>query len=478
MTTALVLSFRAGVALVEPADEPARLQMPRGQLRLDGLPAGVLAALRTLGQGGATQDALADQVLASDEPADVARLYYLLPRLSRLCLLTYSLLVDQEPLATVLPMADGFEPTFEPVAPDTPYRLSRFAYCRRDGDALTLESPCARARTLLPGHRGAALAGALARPSTAAALSRCFPWLADDTARTFLGLLASVEAVAAVDDDDRLAEDANVALRQWEFHDLLFHSRTRMGRHDYPFGATYRFLDELPPLPAVPPRPAGAVVPLCRPDLTRLADDDVPFTRVLESRRSVRTFGAEPITAEQLGQFLYRVARVRALHEADRERGALYAVTSRPYPSGGATYDLELYITVNRCRGLPDGLYYYAPLEHQLTPVSGRTEQVERLLRDAQAAAGLATPPPVLITVASRFQRLSWKYAGMAYATTLKNVGVLYQTMYLVATAMGLAACALGAGDADLFAAAAGTDYYAESSVGEFLLGSLPAVES
>ena len=44
--------------------------------------------------------------------------------------------------------------------------------------------------------------------------------------------------------------------------------------------------------------------------------------------------------------------------------------------------------------------------------------------------------------------------------------------MYLVATAMGLAPCALGGGDADLSAQAMGTDYYAESSVGEFLLGS------
>jgi len=72
----------------------------------------------------------------------------------------------------------------------------------------------------------------------------------------------------------------------------------------------------------------------------------------------------------------------------------------------------------------------------------------------------------------SRFQRLSWKYRGIAYAVTLKNVGVLYQTMYLVATAMGLAPCALGGGDAEGFALAAGTDPLVESSVGEFLLGS------
>lgn len=60
----------------------------------------------------------------------------------------------------------------------------------------------------------------------------------------------------------------------------------------------------------------------------------------------------------------------------------------------------------------------------------------------------------------------------MAYAATLKHVGILYQTMYLAATAMGLAPCAVGTGNADLFAEATGLDYYAETSVGEFLLGS------
>jgi oxazoline/thiazoline dehydrogenase len=46
------------------------------------------------------------------------------------------------------------------------------------------------------------------------------------------------------------------------------------------------------------------------------------------------------------------------------------------------------------------------------------------------------------------------------------------QTMYLVATAMGLAPCALGTGNSDLFATATGTGYLLEPPVGEFLLGS------
>ena len=94
------------------------------------------------------------------------------------------------------------------------------------------------------------------------------------------------------------------------------------------------------------------------------------------------------------------------------------------------------------------------------------------LLRDAAESTGtLEDGLQVLLILAARFARVAWKYESIAYALTLKHVGVLYQTMYLTATAMGLAPCAIGGGDADLFARAAGTDYYGETSVGEFLLG-------
>jgi hypothetical protein len=47
--------------------------------------------------------------------------------------------------------------------------------------------------------------------------------------------------------------------------------------------------------------------------------------------------------------------------------------------------------------------------------------------------------------------------------------------MYLVATAMQLAPCALGTGNSSLFAEALGIEFFVESSVGEFVLGSLPS---
>src|SRR5262249_42119289 len=110
--------------------------------------------------------------------------------------------------------------------------------------------------------------------------------------------------------------------------------------------------------------------------------------------------------------------------------------------------------------------------------VSGLTPAAEALLASAGGATGVpAGELQVLLVLAARFARLGWKYSAIAYSLTLQNVGVLYQTMYLTATAMGLAPGGIGAGDADLFAQAVGGDYYAETSVGEFLLGSAPSAD-
>src|SRR5262249_57273338 len=128
------------------------------------------------------------------------------------------------------------------------------------------------------------------------------------------------------------------------------------GRQDSPFGATYRFRGQLPPLPAVAPARSDDVVPLYRPDLEQFAATDRPFTAVLEARRSIRQYGDPPITARQLGEFLYRVARVRPRAVAEPLGGRPYDLTSRPHPRGGATHDLHLDGTVNRCERVPPGL--------------------------------------------------------------------------------------------------------------------------
>jgi SagB-type dehydrogenase family enzyme len=288
-----------------------------------------------------------------------------------------------------------------------------------------------------------------------------------------LQLLANAGALDRTGPDDGLGEDEDPIRRMWSAHDLMFHARSRFGRHGGPFGATFRHRLDVAPLPAVKPPPRGPQVELFRPDMERLRLTDPPLAGVMESRRSVYDHGREPVSLRQLGEFLYRVARVRETGEMAVPGGGAMAVSSRPYPSGGKSYELEFYLTVAACDGLAEGLYHYDPLLHALTRVAGKTPQVSALL-DYCAIAAPGCRPQILVTLAARFQRVTWKYDAIAYATILKHVGILYQSMYLVATAMGLAPSALGSGDSDVFAAAAGTDYLVETSVGEFILGSLP----
>jgi SagB-type dehydrogenase family enzyme len=84
---------------------------------------------------------------------------------------------------------------------------------------------------------------------------------------------------------------------------------------------------------------------------------------------------------------------------------------------------------------------------------------------------GAPTVPQILITVAARFGRVSWKYSSIAYALILKDVGVLMQTFYMMATDMGLGGCAIGSNNIELFAKMTGIEFHVEGPVGLFAIG-------
>jgi SagB-type dehydrogenase family enzyme len=129
---------------------------------------------------------------------------------------------------------------------------------------------------------------------------------------------------------------------------------------------------------------------------------------------------------------------------------------------------------VGECAGIATGVYHYDPLGHRLELVNADPAVVDGLLRFPRRAAVLDGPPPVLITMTARLGRLSWKYEGLTYALVLKHVGVMTQTLYLVSTAMGLAACAIGGVNIHATARAFGVDWRVEPSVGQFIIGSGP----
>jgi SagB-type dehydrogenase family enzyme len=450
------------------AREEGRLvvRFPYGVVAVGAKDAPLAAALDTLAGGPvalSTVESAALDASTGDPVSVLARLRWLLDRLHST--LVHAVGVDGRPVLTVVALTGDvrFEPV--PALPPGPVRLSRLAYLRRRDDRLVLESGLAPFRVELTAPAGAALVTTLAsRPSTVEYLVAA-TGLDQHTTEMAVHYLAGAG----------MTDAADPVADKWGFHEILFHSRSRIGRHDESFGATFPFLGVRPPLPAVKPPPAGRSVPLPRPDLTELCRRDPPLVLAQEARRSVRASGTEPLDLSRLGEFLYRVGRVRAIYGPSPERRMPYQGVDRPYPTGGGAGDLEIYLTAHRCQGLARAAYYYDPVGHRLVEVCTDPELVDGLLRGAAIATGGAPAPDVLLTFTSRFGRLTWKYDAMAYAATLKHVGVLYQTCYLVATAMRLAPCGLGSGDAHLAARAFGVDWQEESSVGEFMLSSLPA---
>src|SRR5262249_26762280 len=200
-----------------------------------------------------------------------------------------------------------------------------------------------------------------------------------------------------------------------------------------------------------------------------------PLAKLLHERHSTRSFDDQrPITLAELARFLDGTARVVSTWTSRAETGddgPMVEYAARPYPSAGASYALELYLAVDRCEGLARGFYHYDAGAHALVPIEARPQDVQAMLTGAQSAMDAPTTPQVLITIAARFGRVSWKYSSLAYALILKDVGVLTQTLYLMATDMGLGGCAIGIADIDLFTKMTGIEFHVEGPVGQFALG-------
>jgi SagB-type dehydrogenase family enzyme len=453
-------------------DGDVRLVTSGGELPMPALPAGVARALCALEDSRVTEDELAAQVLAGAGPAGVLPLYAALEGLRGVGALRSTLAHDGQPLATLTPLS--------PPAPAlpvpgrgrdrlTPYVLSRFAAIHADGGDLVLDSPTGAARVVLHDPGAVAAIGRLAAPATVGDLVSDGDLPDEDVAAALVSLCQAAGAVVDATEATERFDAPDAPVGWWERHDLLFHARSRLGRHVGGYGGTFH-RKGLVPAPQTVRADRAAILPLPRPDLERLRREDPPFADVLERRRSVRDYGPPP-TLSQLGEFLFRAARVQ--HEIPpTAEDPDYSL--RPHPAGGALHELVLYPVVASCDGLAAGVYRYDPYEHGLVAVAAAGGSADELLDLAWRTADHRSVPQVYFAITARFQRLQWKYESMVYSVVLKDVGALYQTMYLVATAMGLAPCALGGGSSDLFSRLAGLDYYAESQVGEFLLGTRP----
>lgn len=372
-------------------------------------------------------------------------------------------------LVVIEPQMRDYAPRMVEIDEDRALALSRFAYMRRRAADMVLESPRAGALFRLCDPSVAAMIARLSAGRTVRELRES----ADFPGVELLALLLDGEILFTPGrgaDKGLRAAEGDDALLLWDFHDLLFHARSTNGRQANPTGGLYAHAHLAPASPAIRPSWPGPAI-----DLTTL--DTAPpsaFATLLRRRRSTRVFDdRRPITLAEVARLLGGAARIisRARQPDEDEEGPELEVAPRPYPSGGASYELELYLAVDRCEGLARGFYHYDAKRHALIRIETSERWLATMLEDAQFAMGAPAAPQILMTMAARFGRVSWKYSGFAYALVLKHVGVLMQTLYLMAAEMEMGACAIGVGDIDLFAKMTGLAFHVEGAVGQIAIG-------
>ncbi|HET9875750.1 MAG TPA: SagB family peptide dehydrogenase [Mycobacterium sp.] len=441
-------AFRPGVTCVTTPAGALLLNPPRSE-KLTRLTAGQLQACRTLNLGPATVSELST-------PADNGDIRALIEQLTAGGWLTITVRDDGSELYSIQPFGRP-APQTEPSATQSTV-LSKFAVLHRDREGFVLEHPLSwcdlriHDRRLLPLLDGHAVTGCGVAPAIAARfvadLQRC-------------GFLVGAEQ-----------EDRDFDSLSWSTPELWFHRRSTLGERTITwenFGPTKWARDRFAQPPARRANYPGEPIELAVPDLAAKRVQDPTLTAVLDDRVSTRTFDdAHPVSIGQLAELLYRTARTRQTHPV----GPGEELLSRPYPSGGGIYELELYPVVRNVTGLRPGMYHYDSFDHVLRPVADAdSPAVSQLVKPASATLTGGAEPQVLIVMAARCGRMMWTYEQIGYATVLKDVGALMQTIYLAAAAMGLGVCAQGFGDTAAFVAAARVDELRECSVGSIVIG-------
>ncbi|MGO9157161.1 SagB family peptide dehydrogenase [Mycobacterium sp.] len=448
-------AFRSGVTCLTTPAGAVLLNPPRSE-KLTRLTAGQLHALKALNLAPATVSELSkppDANQAGDKAGnDVGTL---ISELAAGGWLTVAVRDGAKDLYAIVPCG---QPPPRPALWSPPsVVLSKFAVLHRDSEGFVLEHPSswcdvrihdARLLLLLDGSESTDLPSAVASQ------------FIEDL--RWSGMLVAVGQ-----------EDQDFEALSWSAPDLWFHRRSTLGERNVTwehFGPTKWAKGRFPQPPARTTKYSGEPIGLPITDLADKRTQDPTLTAVLEDRVSTRTFDdAHPITVGQLAELLYRTARTRRTLPVGEGEELL----SRPYPSGGGIYELELYPVVRNVAGLEAGMYHYDSFDHALRLVAaGDSKAVCQLMKPAAATLTGGAEPQILIVMAARAGRIMWTYEQIGYAAILKDVGVLMQTIYLAATAMGLGACAQGFSDTAAFVAATGVDELHECSVGSIIVGS------
>jgi SagB-type dehydrogenase family enzyme len=172
-----------------------------------------------------------------------------------------------------------------------------------------------------------------------------------------------------------------------------------------------------------------------RIELPEVREYTTPLQNLLDARASAMHFESTgTVSRSDLSDLLSAGPRTNAKRTLEG-----MPFPPRNHPSGGALYPLECYLAIRRVESIPEGVYHYAPLSHELRHLIA--------VPSADAVYASLKPyllsefhnPPAILIVTSVWGRNYPKYGEYAYRLSLIEAGHMVQNMLLAGTARGLA---------------------------------------
>ena len=179
------------------------------------------------------------------------------------------------------------------------------------------------------------------------------------------------------------------------------------------------------------------------------AEPTLSLNQAILQRRSHRKFKREPLTLEHLSYALWATQGVT--RQIDNR------ATLRTVPSAGARHAFETWILVNHMATLKPGLYAYDPVEHALVMLQESETLGETLTAGCLGQKMVADAAVSFFWIAD-IERMTYRYGERGFRYLCMDAGHVCQNLYLVAEALELGTCAIGAYDDDAVNEALGLD--------------------
>lgn len=380
----------------------------------------------------------------------------------------------------LLPIHPGLEQHPYPET-EKEFKLSKFISIQPCIEGLDITTPLSPTTLRLQDHRLYPLIQKLVSPCTTEDIRTFLPEDLRIQYRDVIAFLLSSGVVGICNTSNNVEIDQEAITAGWNRQDLSFHQHTRGHFID-------RCKEELLPKtidkktpPAKHQRIILSKVSLPRPSINNQISN---FYQIIQARQTIRAYSSMPVTAKALGSLLWYSMHTREEITCDPGLPRSYEGLLRPTASAGGLHSIELYLCIKQCIGISPGFYHYDSFDHTLGKMSDLNKPCQSMLemavnttcRAPQAASvspSQGQQPDVLIVMATRYARNASLHSetGLAYALILKDAGSIYQQLYLVATALGLAPCGLSFGSSELFEQVSGISGKSECSVGEFMIG-------